>query len=72
MAREPYFPPELQRKVFETTASMHPTTISALLRVAKRVVIWWVFIPLWRGRMAGVWKPIHTLVSALSSCDFYF
>jgi hypothetical protein len=40
MAKEPYFPPELQRKVFETTASMHPTTISALLRVAKRVVIW--------------------------------
>ncbi|KAJ7362883.1 hypothetical protein DFH08DRAFT_930967 [Mycena albidolilacea] len=40
IAEEPILPPELERKVFETTAFIHPGTIPTLLRVAKRVLIW--------------------------------
>ncbi|KAJ7489066.1 hypothetical protein FB451DRAFT_1552968 [Mycena latifolia] len=34
------FPLELEREIFETTAGLHPETISALLRVAHRVLVW--------------------------------
>ncbi|KAJ7797756.1 hypothetical protein B0H14DRAFT_3547166 [Mycena olivaceomarginata] len=44
-AGEPVLPPELEREVFETTALMHAGTIRTLLRVAKRVLIWPVFMP---------------------------
>ncbi|KAJ7794387.1 hypothetical protein B0H14DRAFT_2923276 [Mycena olivaceomarginata] len=36
----PAFPPELERELFETAAVVHPATIPALLRVAKRVLLW--------------------------------
>ncbi|KAJ7152076.1 hypothetical protein C8R46DRAFT_484144 [Mycena filopes] len=38
--REPAFPPELEREIFETTAVLHPGAITALLRVARRVLAW--------------------------------
>ncbi|KAF7340279.1 Tyrosinase central domain-containing protein [Mycena venus] len=40
MASEPFFPAELEREIFETTASMHPSAIPTVLRVARRVLIW--------------------------------
>ncbi|KAJ7443119.1 hypothetical protein FB451DRAFT_95193 [Mycena latifolia] len=36
----PTFPPELEREIFETTALVHPSTVPALLRVARRAHIW--------------------------------
>ncbi|KAJ7152074.1 hypothetical protein C8R46DRAFT_484114 [Mycena filopes] len=38
--REPAFPPELEREIFETTAILHPRAIPSLLRVARRVLVW--------------------------------
>jgi hypothetical protein len=40
---EPIFPVELEQVIFETTALMHPTAIPALLRVARRVLVWSMF-----------------------------
>ncbi|KAJ7691867.1 hypothetical protein B0H14DRAFT_3906143, partial [Mycena olivaceomarginata] len=40
MESGPAFPPELERELFETAALVHPATIPALLRVAKRVLLW--------------------------------
>ncbi|KAF8181945.1 hypothetical protein K438DRAFT_1975886 [Mycena galopus ATCC 62051] len=40
MHNAPAFPPEIEREVFEIAALMHPGTIPALLRVARRVRIW--------------------------------
>ncbi|KAJ7443122.1 hypothetical protein FB451DRAFT_1149776 [Mycena latifolia] len=40
METGPAFPPELEREIFETTALVHPGTIPALLRVARRTHIW--------------------------------
>ncbi|KAF7366157.1 Tyrosinase central domain-containing protein [Mycena venus] len=40
MDSEPLFPPEIEREIFETTALVHSGTIFALLRVARRVLIW--------------------------------
>ncbi|KAJ7807455.1 hypothetical protein B0H13DRAFT_2483537 [Mycena leptocephala] len=37
---EPIFPVELEQVIFETTALMHPTAIPALLRIARRVLVW--------------------------------
>ncbi|KAF7366179.1 Tyrosinase central domain-containing protein [Mycena venus] len=37
---DPVFPLELEQAIFETTAMTHPSTIPALLRVARRVGIW--------------------------------
>ncbi|KAJ6498385.1 hypothetical protein C8R47DRAFT_1212084 [Mycena vitilis] len=36
----PFLPTELERAIFETTAMLHPLMIPALLRVARRVLIW--------------------------------
>ncbi|KAJ7705460.1 hypothetical protein B0H17DRAFT_1038052 [Mycena rosella] len=33
-------PTDLERKIFETAALMHPNTIPVLLRVARRVLVW--------------------------------
>ncbi|KAJ7840074.1 hypothetical protein B0H14DRAFT_3869555 [Mycena olivaceomarginata] len=41
---DPIFPVELEQAIFEITAMMHPTTIPALLRVARRVGIWSVLL----------------------------
>ncbi|KAJ7917406.1 hypothetical protein B0H13DRAFT_1995175 [Mycena leptocephala] len=38
--REPSFPPELERKLFETCALLHPETIHSLLLIAHRVLAW--------------------------------
>jgi len=40
MASVPSFPAELEREIFEITASMHPGVIPTLLQVARRVLIW--------------------------------
>ncbi|KAJ7435864.1 hypothetical protein FB451DRAFT_1571296 [Mycena latifolia] len=40
MDTDPVFPPELEQEIFETTALMHPGTMPALLRVARRIHIW--------------------------------
>ncbi|KAJ7100908.1 hypothetical protein B0H15DRAFT_817655 [Mycena belliarum] len=40
MNTDPVFPPELERRIFETAASIYPGTIPILLRVACRVLIW--------------------------------
>ncbi|KAJ7480867.1 hypothetical protein FB451DRAFT_154011 [Mycena latifolia] len=40
MAAGPAFPPELEREICETTALAHPSTIPVLLRVARRIHIW--------------------------------
>ncbi|KAJ7461198.1 hypothetical protein FB451DRAFT_1371429 [Mycena latifolia] len=37
---DPYFPPELEREIFETAAILYPTTLPKLLRVARRVLSW--------------------------------
>jgi hypothetical protein len=42
MASEPSFPAELEREIFEATASMHPSAIPTLLRVARRTLIWYL------------------------------
>jgi hypothetical protein len=39
----PAFPPELEREIFETTALMYLGQMPTLLRVARRVLIWFVF-----------------------------
>ncbi|KAJ7677794.1 hypothetical protein DFH06DRAFT_1316594 [Mycena polygramma] len=36
----PFFPPELERQIFETTAELYPGSVSRLLRVSKRVHEW--------------------------------
>ncbi|KAJ7447580.1 hypothetical protein B0H11DRAFT_365865 [Mycena galericulata] len=36
----PYFPPELERKIFETTAVLHPGMAPVLIRVARRLLLW--------------------------------
>ncbi|KAF7329629.1 hypothetical protein MKEN_00225900 [Mycena kentingensis (nom. inval.)] len=36
----PRLPPELEHEVFQMAAALHPTTLTALLRVAKRVYAW--------------------------------
>ncbi|KAJ7059397.1 hypothetical protein C8F01DRAFT_1370347 [Mycena amicta] len=38
----PIFPPELEREIFETAATIHPTSIRTLLLVAKRTLEWQV------------------------------
>ncbi|KAJ7446335.1 hypothetical protein FB451DRAFT_1567870 [Mycena latifolia] len=40
MDTRPTFPLDLEREMFEATALMYPKTIPALLRVARRVLIW--------------------------------
>ncbi|KAJ7055830.1 hypothetical protein C8F01DRAFT_447064 [Mycena amicta] len=35
-----FLPPDLERKIFEITATLHPWTAPALLRVARRVFSW--------------------------------
>ncbi|KAF7377552.1 hypothetical protein MSAN_00177500 [Mycena sanguinolenta] len=40
MASDPVFPAELEREIFETTASLYPATIPSLLRVSRRVCVW--------------------------------
>ncbi|KAK7060020.1 hypothetical protein R3P38DRAFT_2495866 [Favolaschia claudopus] len=40
MSNSPCFPPELERYIFETAALLYPHTISRLLPVARRVLIW--------------------------------
>ncbi|KAJ7806814.1 hypothetical protein B0H14DRAFT_3767446 [Mycena olivaceomarginata] len=40
MESGPAFPPELERELFETAALVHPATIPAVLRVAKRYMDW--------------------------------
>jgi hypothetical protein len=40
MERDPVFPFELEREIFETTALMHPGSIPSLLRVARRILAW--------------------------------
>ncbi|KAJ7057180.1 hypothetical protein C8F01DRAFT_1153688 [Mycena amicta] len=37
---ETKLPPELEREIFETTATLHRSTIPSLLRVAHRVLLW--------------------------------
>ncbi|KAJ7607237.1 hypothetical protein FB45DRAFT_929345 [Roridomyces roridus] len=37
---DPYFPPELEREIFETSAVLYPETIPSLLLVAHRVLTW--------------------------------
>ncbi|KAJ7458773.1 hypothetical protein B0H11DRAFT_2199360 [Mycena galericulata] len=39
-ARDPSFPVDLEREIFESAALMHPSEIPTLLRVARRVLIW--------------------------------
>ncbi|KAJ7429274.1 hypothetical protein B0H11DRAFT_2147084 [Mycena galericulata] len=39
-ARDPYFPVDLEREIFETVALMYPREIPTLLRVARRVLVW--------------------------------
>ncbi|KAJ7794371.1 hypothetical protein B0H14DRAFT_2923195, partial [Mycena olivaceomarginata] len=46
MESGPAFPPELERELFETAAVVHPATIPALLRVAKRVLLCLTFTEL--------------------------
>ncbi|KAF8201937.1 hypothetical protein K438DRAFT_1965389 [Mycena galopus ATCC 62051] len=36
----PKLPLELERKVFELAAHLHPSSIPALLRVAHRILVW--------------------------------
>ncbi|KAJ7447575.1 hypothetical protein B0H11DRAFT_2335449 [Mycena galericulata] len=36
----PYFPPELEREIFETTAMLHPEMAPVLMRVAHRLLSW--------------------------------
>ncbi|KAJ7100935.1 hypothetical protein B0H15DRAFT_1018204 [Mycena belliarum] len=40
MNTDPMFPPELERRIFETAASSYPGALPILLRVARRVLIW--------------------------------
>ncbi|KAJ7917706.1 hypothetical protein B0H13DRAFT_1994305 [Mycena leptocephala] len=40
MEEEPFLPVELEREIFETTTLMHLSAIPALLRVARRVLVW--------------------------------
>ncbi|KAJ7476440.1 hypothetical protein FB451DRAFT_1557349 [Mycena latifolia] len=40
MGTGPAFPRDLELEIFETTALIHPGTIPALLRVARRIHIW--------------------------------
>jgi hypothetical protein len=43
MESGPAFPPEIERELFEMIALVHPATIPALLRAAKRLLLWSVF-----------------------------
>ncbi|KAK7052183.1 hypothetical protein R3P38DRAFT_1638258 [Favolaschia claudopus] len=40
MKSDPAFPAELEREIFETTAVLYPSTIPALLLVARRIFVW--------------------------------
>ncbi|KAJ6482592.1 hypothetical protein C8R45DRAFT_1215351 [Mycena sanguinolenta] len=40
MDNAPFFPPELEREIFETAAELYPETISSLLYVSRRVHDW--------------------------------
>ncbi|KAJ7193589.1 hypothetical protein GGX14DRAFT_588182 [Mycena pura] len=63
----PVFSPELEQKIFETTAFLHPFTILKLLLVARRVHFWiepmlynTVQIAAKSGSGAAVLRAIHT------------
>ncbi|KAJ7055777.1 hypothetical protein C8F01DRAFT_1373298 [Mycena amicta] len=36
----PFLPPDLEREIFEITATLHPSTAPVLLRVARRALSW--------------------------------
>ncbi|KAJ6539831.1 hypothetical protein DFH09DRAFT_69243 [Mycena vulgaris] len=58
MDNEPAFPVEMEREIFETTALMHPSTTPALLRVARRTLLW-IEPLLYRVSRVG-WGPPHS------------
>ncbi|KAJ7768252.1 hypothetical protein B0H16DRAFT_1882164 [Mycena metata] len=37
---DPFLPADLEREIFEFASALHPGTIPALLRVARRVLVW--------------------------------
>jgi hypothetical protein len=43
-SREPHFPPELERRIFELSALSHQRVMFSLLQVARRTLIWSVLV----------------------------
>ncbi|KAF7366019.1 hypothetical protein MVEN_00477800 [Mycena venus] len=67
MTSDPTLPSELERQIFELAAQLHPNEIPKFLRVARRVLHWYVYTSCVSHPCIGPGRTLSAIVAASKS-----